>query len=80
MGFLSLTLLAIPILIFFGLYRKFGNPFNPKNVDWRITISLIVITIGIILFAVFGHPVNQPQWLTNLLESYKLLSSLQDLL
>ncbi|MEM1512862.1 MAG: hypothetical protein QXW47_11000 [Candidatus Jordarchaeales archaeon] len=77
MGFLSLTLLAIPILILFGLYRKFGNPFNPKNVDRRITASLILIAIGIILLAVFGHPINQPEWLTNLLESYKLFSSLQ---
>ncbi|MBS7288493.1 MAG: hypothetical protein KIH01_07040 [Candidatus Freyarchaeota archaeon] len=76
MGLLSLTLLAIPALILFGLYRKFGNPLNPKNVDWRVTALLVAVIVGILLLAAFGHPINQPEWLTNLLEAYSLLSRL----
>ncbi len=80
MSLLSLVLLAIPLLIFFGLYRRFGNPFDPKNMDWKVTISLITITVGIVLFAFFVQPINQPEWLASLLEAYKLFSSVQSLL
>lgn len=80
MGLLSLTLLAIPLLVLFGLYRKFGNPFNPKNVDWRITATILASIVGILLLAFFGYPVNQPKWLTDLLAVYDLLSKIQGLI
>jgi len=75
-----LTLLLIVVFIFIGLYRTYGNPFNPRNVDWRVTAILLAASAGIVLFALFGQPINQPKWLTDLQNAYNTYLVLQKIL
>jgi len=72
-----LTLLLIVVFVFIGLYRTYGNPFNPRNVDWRVTAILLAASAGIVLFALFGQPINQPKWLTDLQNAYNTYLVLQ---
>jgi len=75
-----LTLLLIVVFVFIGLYRTYGNPFNPRNVDWRVTAILLAASAGIVLFALFGQPINQPKWLTDLQNAYNTYLVLQKIL
>ncbi len=80
MSLVVLTLLLIVVFIFIGLYRTYGNPFNPRNVDWRVTAILLAASAGIVLFALFGQPINQPKWLTDLQNAYNTYLVLQKIL
>ncbi|MHA1607807.1 MAG: hypothetical protein ACTSWP_09785 [Candidatus Freyarchaeota archaeon] len=80
MSLVVLTLLLIVVFVFIGLYRTYGNPFNPRNVDWRVTAILLAASAGIVLFALFGQPINQPKWLTDLQNAYNTYLVLQKIL
>lgn len=80
MSLVVLTLLVIVLFVFIGIYRTYGNPFNPRNVDWRVTVILLAASACIVIFAVFGQPVNQPKWLTDLQNAYNFYLLLQEAL